>query len=300
MHQQSQSIPVGHVIVHLKSEGHPAEVRFNFESQKPRVGGAAGASLVTHVAFVALFFLALKYSAQPLTSSGLIQPDPINQQIIWLAEPGPGGGGGGGGNKSPEPPQKAQLPGKDRITVPVLKMPKLENSETPRDKEPPQDFEIPAKTLAADLNAIVPGTLDGSVPSPSLGTGTGGGGGTGTGTGIGSGTGSGLGSGYGGGTGGGPYRPGNGVEPPRLLRKVDPQYTADAMRAKVQGTVEIECIVQPNGSCSNIDVVHSLDRVFGLDQEAIKAVQQWRFVPGRRQGQEVPVIVTIELTFTLR
>lgn len=90
------------------------------------------------------------------------------------------------------------------------------------------------------------------------------------------------------------------METPRLLRRVEPQYTADAMRAKVQGTVEIECIVQPNGTCSNIEVVRSLDPIFGLDQEAIKAVQQWRFVPGRRQGQEVPVRMTFELTFKLR
>jgi TonB family protein len=255
--------------------------------------------MVAHVAFAALFLLALEYGAQPFTSSGLVQA-PINQQIVWLAEPGPGGGGGGGGNKSPEPARKAEFPGKDKITVPVVELPKLENPVIPQDKEPQQLFDIPATTLAADLNAIVPGVIDGSVLSPSQGSGSGGGGGTGTGSGIGSGTGSGLGPGYGGGTGGGPRRPGNGVAAPRLLKKVDPQYTADAMRAKVQGTVEIECIVQPNGICSNIDVVRSLDRSFGLDGEAVKAVQQWRFVPGHFQGQEVPVIVTIELTFTLR
>lgn len=300
MHQHPPSIPVGHLVVHLENEGHPPEVRFSFESQQPRVGGAAGASLLTHIAFVALFFLAVKYGAQPVTSSGLIQPDPINRQIVWLAEPGPGGGGGGGGNRSPEPPRKVELPGGDKITVPVVKVPTLDNPDKPEDKEPEQNFDIPAKTMAADLNAIVPGVLDGTVPSPSQGSGSGGGGGTGTGSGIGSGVGSGLGPGYGGGTGGGPYRPGNGVDPPRLLKKVDPQYTPDAMRAKVQGTVEIECIVQPNGTCSNIAVVRSLDPVFGLNQEAIRAVQQWRFVPGRKQGQEVPVIVTIELTFTLR
>lgn len=300
MHQQSQSVPVGHLVVHLAGEGHPPELKFHFESQTPRVGGAAGASLLTHVAFVGLFVLAVKYGAQPVTSSGLIPPDPINQQIVWLAEPGPGGGGGGGGNRSPEPPRKVELPGKDKITLPVVETPKLETLDKTEDREPQQDFDIPAKALAADLSAIVPGVLDGSVLSPSQGSGSGGGGGTGTGSGIGSGVGSGLGPGYGGGTGGGAYRPGNGVEPPRLLRQVQPLYTADAMRAKIQGTVEIECVVQPSGVCSNIAIVRSLDRSFGLDGEAVKAVQQWRFVPGRRQGQEVPVIVTIEMTFNLR
>lgn len=298
MQQASGSIPVGHVVVHLESDSHPREVEFLFERQRSRVGGAAGASLFTHIAATVLFVLALRFGPQPYTSE--VQPDPINQQIVWLAEPGPGGGGGGGGNRSPEPPRKAEIPGKDKITVPVVEPPKLENVLNQLEKEPPQQFDIPAKTLAADLSAIVPGVIDGTVLSPSQGSGSGGGGGTGTGSGIGSGIGSGLGPGYGGGTGGGAYRPGNGVEAPRLLRQVQPQYTADAMRAKVQGKVEIECIVQPNGACSNINIVRSLDHAFGLDQEAVRAVQQWRFVPGRRQGQEVPVIVTIELTFTLR
>jgi len=294
-----ESSSAGHLVIHLGGDGQ--DVEFSFERQKSRIGGAFGASVFTHVAFIALFFLLLKYAPTPSTSSDLVQPDPLNTKIVWLAEPGPGGGGGGGGNKSPEPPRKAEVPGKDKITIPVLEKPKLQIPvENPKDVQEQPTIDIPALSMAADLNAIVPGVLDGTVPSPSQGSGSGGGGGTGTGSGIGSGTGSGLGPGYGGGTGGGPYRPGNGVEAPRLLKKVDPQYTPDAMRAKVQGTVEIECIVQPAGTCSNIDVVRSLDRAFGLDQEAIKAVQQWRFVPGRRQGQEVPVIVTIELTFTLR
>ena len=128
----------------------------------------------------------------------------------------------------------------------------------------------------------------------------GGGAGTGQGTGIGPGRGSGLGPGEGGNTGGGVYRPGNGVELPRVLREVRPNYTADAMRAKVQGTVLIEAVVLPDGTVGQVQVVRSLDTTFGLDQEAIKAAKQWRFAPGTRMGQPVSVLVTIELTFTLR
>ena len=87
---------------------------------------------------------------------------------------------------------------------------------------------------------------------------------------------------------------------PKPLREVKPQYTADAMRAKVQGTVLLECVVLPDGSVGKVEVVRSLDSAFGLDQEAIKAAKQWRFAPGTRFGEPVAVLVTIELTFTLR
>ena len=59
-----------------------------------------------------------------------------------------------------------------------------------------------------------------------------------------------------------------------------PNYTASAMRAKIQGFVLLDCIVLPDGTVGEITIVKSLDKVFGLDEEAIKAAKQWRFVPG--------------------
>ena len=56
----------------------------------------------------------------------------------------------------------------------------------------------------------------------------------------------------------------------------------------------------PDGTVGEVNITKSLDSAFGLDQEAIKAAKRWRFVPGRRFGQPVAVLVTIELTFTLR
>jgi protein TonB len=96
------------------------------------------------------------------------------------------------------------------------------------------------------------------------------------------------------------YRPGNGVTTPRVLREVRPNYTSDAMRAKVQGVVVLECIVRPDGTVGDVHVTRSLDSTFGLDQEAIKAAKAWRFAPGMRMGEPVPVLISIELTFTLR
>src|SRR5207247_5766164 len=102
------------------------------------------------------------------------------------------------------------------------------------------------------------------------------------------------------GTGGGVYQPGNGVTVPVLVREVKPQYTSDAMRAKIQGTVILECIVRPDGTVSDIQVQRSLDPTFGLDAEAIKAARQWRFRPGLTMVEPVSVHVTIQLPFTLR
>jgi protein TonB len=85
-----------------------------------------------------------------------------------------------------------------------------------------------------------------------------------------------------------------------LLREVKPQYTSDAMRAKIQGTVLVECVVNKDGTVGEVQVVRSLDSVFGLDQEAVKAARQWRFRPGTRLGEPVPVLITIQLDFSLR
>ena len=293
---------VGHVAVRLEHM-HPKDVPFSFETQAPRMSGAMGFSTVVHaIAILALAFIATRLpDTGPLDLRQALEDTPTNR-IVFLNQPGPGGGGGGGGNKSIEPPRLAQDIGRDKITVPVMKPPQIEPVKSPEDELPKQDFMIPAKAMASAEQTLV-GVLDGmkSSNSPTAqGPGSGGGAGTGTGTGIGPGTGSGLGPGWGGGFGGGAYRPGSGIELPRLLREVKPQYTADAMRAKIQGTAVLDCVVTAEGTVGECQIARSLDSSFGLDQEAVKAAKQWRFVPGKRLGQPVPVLVTIELTFTLR
>jgi TonB family protein len=299
---QRVNASAGHLSVHVEG-AHPPDIPFLFERQPKRMVPAFALALVYQAVLAAFLIFASRY-----TTTGRIvdevRPEVPNSKIVWLNVPGPGGGGGGGGNRMPEPPRKAELPGKDKITVPVTKAPEVVAPKPPPpedEPEPAPQLNIPAQTLA-DATAALPGTIEGPPGPPSLsqGTGTGGGAGSGRGTGIGSGDGSGLGPGTGGGTGGGAYRPGNGVTLPVLLREVRPQYTSDAMRAKVQGTVLLECIVRPDGSVSDITVVRSLDRSFGLDEEAIKAARQWRFKPGMRMGETVSVVITIELRFTLR
>jgi protein TonB len=266
--------------------------------REKRLGGALGASAVIHLGGL---LLAVVVASLPAATSTTIFRPSNPEQIVWLDTPGPGGGGGGGGNRNPAPPQKLQAPGKDKLSVPVEKKPDITPLEKPREEPKPEPvMNIPAQSMASAIQSL-PGTLEGlPAPASSQGPGSGGGAGTGTGTGVGPGQGSGLGPGYGGGFGGGAYRPGSGVEIPRVLHEVKPQYTADAMRAKVQGVVELEAVVLPDGSVGDVQVTRSLDRTFGLDNEAIKAVKQWRFAPGTRLGQPVPVLVSVELTFTLR
>lgn len=263
--------------------------------REKRLGGALGASLGIHIAAVIAFIV---ISQIPRAVNKVFTPTNPDQ-IVWIAQPGPGGGGGGGGNQSKEPPRKLEAPGKDKLSVPVEKKPELTKLESPRDVQEPEPLKIPAQTMASAVTAL-PGVIEGLPAPTSQGSGVDGGAGAGRGTGSGPGDGPGLGEGSGGGTGGGVYRLGSGVETPRVIREVRPSYTADAMRAKVQGIVELEAVVMPDGMVGEVHITRSLDRTFGLDQKAIEAVRQWRFAPGTRLGEPVAVLVTIELTFTLR
>jgi protein TonB len=171
-----------------------------------------------------------------------------------------------------------------------------------------QPSDVPGARQLVALNAVPLasgiadqiGVLDGE-PSlePSHGPGKGGGVGEGFGTGIGSGSGPGFGPGAGGGFGGGPYRPGNGVSAPTLLKQVRPVYSADALQRRVQGTVTLEAVVSRDGVPFAFRVVRSLDP-HGLDEEAIRAAKEWRFHPGRIGETPVDVLVTIVIDFRIQ
>jgi protein TonB len=246
----------------------------------------SGWSAVLHILGLTLFlYIVTRTEALDQIKKVINTPD-----ITWIAQPGPGGGGGGGGNKMPEPPRKAE------ITPP--KPPKMEAPPKPP-VDPPKipQANIPAVTAVTELPGAATSTPDATIAQ---GPSTGGGGGTGTGSGVGPGTGSGYGEGYGGGFGGGAYREGNGVSSPVLIHETKPNYTGEAMRARIQGLVKLEAIVMPDGTVGDVRVVHSLDQQFGLDKEAVRTLRQWRFKPGMRLGQPVPVLILVEISFTLR
>jgi TonB family protein len=160
--------------------------------------------------------------------------------------------------------------------------------------------------LVLDVQPLASGIFEqvglpsgGVLAGQSTGTGSGGGVGTGDGTGIGSGQGPGVGPGSGGGTGGGVFRPGGTVTAPRVLTEVKAAYTSDALNHRIQGTVVVEAIVTRDGRPTQIRLLRSLDPG-GLDEQAVAAVAQWRFEPGRLAGAPVDVLVTISLDFWIR
>ena len=227
--------------------------------------------------------------------------------VIWMAQPSQGGeqhGGGGGGNRQQAPPRRVELPGSDVLTVAVERPARLSlqpPAAIPADVAPPiVQLDIAALRTAAGTETL-PGAIDGVPNGASQGPGSGGGAGSGDGLGDGPGRGPGRGPGSGGNEGGGPRDLATpGLQIPRLVRAVRPAYTAEAMHARIQGTVAIDCVVRADGTVSDLRVVRSLDAVFGLDAEAVKAARQWLFIPGRLRGQPVPVLVRLELSFSVQ
>ena len=246
----------------------------------------------------------------PEAAETRVRVEPVSTRLVFIATPGPGGGGGGGGLRQKAPPPRAQRKGKSSLDspVPVRKAPKpVEAAPKPEPPPPPPPVKpeplppvvAPVATVAAN-EIEKPGVIDEPAPkaSDSRGPGVGGGVGTGTGTGLGKGDGSGIGDGSGGGMGGGPYRPGSGVLPPRIVREVKAGYTEDARRANVEGEVVLEIVVRRDGSVSDVKLLNGLPH--GLNERAIAAVRQWRFAPATRLGQAVDVIVEVAVEFKLR
>ena len=260
-----------------------------------------GSSALAHVLFVALVFGVFGGAVVQSKATGtvtLVIPVDISPYLMQITTRRPtaadSGGGGGGGQRSPLPPSKGKLPrfSMEQLTPPVVE---IRNPDPKLAVEPtvlvPPDIQVP------NVNMAVFGDPMGQIGPPSAGPGSGGGIGTGRGTGVGSGRGPGVGPGSGGGIGGGVFRIGGGVSAPRLTYKVEPEYSEEARKAKYQGTVVLQVEVHEDGKAHNIRVVRSLG--LGLDEKAVQAVEQWKFVPGRKEGKSVKVAATIEVNFRL-
>ena len=96
------------------------------------------------------------------------------------------------------------------------------------------------------------------------------------------------------------YKPGNGVSLPQVVKEVKAGYTKEAMAQMIEGTVGMDVVVLADGAVGDVEVTQSLDAVYGLDQEAVKAMKQWQFKPGTKDGKPVAVRVAVRMNFTLK
>ena len=226
------------------------------------------------------------------------------------------GGGGGGGREEAKPASFGKTP-QASLEVPQI---------IPPDPKPPQ-IKNPALPVAATLNAdpmLIPpdarvlpyGDPKSKSNDPSSGTGTGNGIGSGTGTGIGSGEGNGFGPGRGGNVGGGDFNAGGGgpggggggdysriftgkdvTTKARLISKPEPQYTEEARKNQITGTVVLKVVFASNGTVQNIRTVSGLPN--GLTERAIAAARQIKFVPATKDGHQVSMWMQLEYNFNL-
>jgi TonB family protein len=89
-----------------------------------------------------------------------------------------------------------------------------------------------------------------------------------------------------------------GMTPPKVLSRVEPQYTEEARRAKIPDVkVVLQVVVKTDGSVDVVRVVQGF--AFGMTDSVIHAVEQWKFSPGQRNGQDVDVALNVECTFQL-
>lgn len=204
------------------------------------------------------------------------------------------GGGGGGGDRELVEVSKGQLP-------------KFSNTQI----VPPQVLRVDKPKIAMEPTIVMPNVKlpDANMPNigmpsssqvqmASNGNGTGGGMGSGNRGGLGSGSGPGFGPGDGGGTGGGHYRPGyGGVSAPQVIYSVEPEFSDEARRAKYEGICNVTLIVDAQGNPQNVRVPRALG--MGLDEEAVKAVRQYKFKPAMFHGHPVPVEISVEVNFRI-
>ena len=85
------------------------------------------------------------------------------------------------------------------------------------------------------------------------------------------------------------------TEPPVVLQRVEPKYSEEARKARYQGTVVLGVIIRKDGTVDIQRIVRSIG--FGLDENAIQALKQWRFRPGMCNGVPVDVSLNIEVNF---
>jgi protein TonB len=92
----------------------------------------------------------------------------------------------------------------------------------------------------------------------------------------------------------------SGVVLPAVTKQVKAEYTREAMQNRIEGTVTLSTVVKADGTVGDVTVTESLDSVYGLDKEAVKAMKQYEFKPGTKDGKPVAVRVAVQMKFSLQ
>ena len=202
--------------------------------------------------------------------------------------------GGGGGMRAKTEASIGNLP-KRALKQFLAPMVKAENANPILTIEPSiiADPEI----TVPQLNLAQFGDPHGVVGPPSPGRGKGGGIGDGEGTGVGPGQGPGAGPGRDGGIASGHSGFQGSLTEPVLLWKAEPEYSEEARKAKLQGSVLMRVEIDTRGQVQNMVIAQGLG--LGLDERAMDAVRRWKFRAGMRNGKPVITSALIQVTFRL-
>jgi periplasmic protein TonB len=194
--------------------------------------------------------------------------------------------GGGGGQRGPTPVTKGQLP---KFAEMQITPPKAPPMEAPKIRMPDPTVEVQKDLKLANNTMPNMGMPNSPLAGMSMGDGHG--------TGIGPGNGSGLGPGSGGNYGGGLRQVGGGVSPPVPLNEVTPEFSEEARKAKFMGVVTVNIVVDQHGMPQNVRLVRGVG--MGLDENAMKAVKEYRFKPAMENGKPVAVQMNVVVTFQI-
>lgn len=90
-----------------------------------------------------------------------------------------------------------------------------------------------------------------------------------------------------------------GVTNPERIHYVQPNYPDIARKAKIEGDVILQVLIQADGIVGGVTVLKSPGAKFGFDEEAIRALQQWRYKPALQGAKAVDVYFTVVVKFYL-
>jgi len=87
------------------------------------------------------------------------------------------------------------------------------------------------------------------------------------------------------------------ISGPVPLQKVDPKYPPTLISERVTGEVILYAVIRRDGSVDSIQLVRGIDAQ--LDANAIRALRQWKFRPGAKQGTPVELEAIVHIPFRL-